>query len=72
VECDKCGAQAIVGTLPGVFAKTSRRYGTPYVAIIANSVFIASVVFMPFEALAEVTVAKYNTSKIKSLTKIKD
>mmetsp|Transcript_10957 Transcript_10957/g.18760 ORF Transcript_10957/g.18760 Transcript_10957/m.18760 type:complete len:493 (-) Transcript_10957:505-1983(-) len=55
---------AIVGTLPGVFAKTSRRYGTPYVAIIANSVFIASVVFMPFEALAEAEMWFYCLSTI--------
>uniref|UniRef100_A0A7S0RF09 Amino acid permease/ SLC12A domain-containing protein n=1 Tax=Pyramimonas obovata TaxID=1411642 RepID=A0A7S0RF09_9CHLO len=55
---------AVVGTLPKVFAKTSKRYGTPYMAIIMNSVFVSSVVFLPFEALAEAEMWFYCVSTI--------
>jgi len=44
---------AVVGTLPKVFAKTHPVYGTPYVAIISNSIAMACVLFMPFGELAE-------------------
>ncbi|KAK3269567.1 hypothetical protein CYMTET_21999 [Cymbomonas tetramitiformis] len=45
---------AMVGTLPRCFAKTSKQYGTPWVAILANSVLMACVLVLPFAALAQV------------------
>ena len=55
---------AMVGTLPKVFAKTSTTYGTPYVAILANSVAMACVLFLPFGALAEGEMWFYAVSTI--------
>lgn len=57
-------AQAVVGTLPKVFAKTHPVYGTPYVAIISNSIAMACVLFMPFGELAEVRALLFAPSVI--------
>ena len=45
---------AMVGTLPKVFATVDPNTGNPWVAMLMNAGFMATLMVLPFEALAEV------------------
>lgn len=45
---------AMVGTLPAVFATVDPKTGNPWVAMLMNAGFMATLMVLPFEALAEV------------------